>query len=110
MEPLNATKFLRWTLIRLVWTVRFSVPTLFQANVQATAEGKTVLPESVLNIRDWTDARKTEQARKMLAEFLAPRAIKGDEQQLNCCPFRNGFDGFRRFADGDRLRRSCLSR
>jgi hypothetical protein len=77
MKPSNATRLLRRTLFRLVWDVPIAVPILFHAGAQATAEGKTVLPESVLNIHDRADTRKTEQARKMLAEFLAPRPARG---------------------------------
>ena len=64
-------------LLAEIWAVRYALLSLFHAGAQATAEGKTVLPESVLNIHDRADTRKTEQARKMLAEFLAPRPARG---------------------------------
>jgi uncharacterized protein (DUF1778 family) len=58
-------------LLAELWAVRFALVSLFHAGVQAAAEGKALLPESVLNIRDRADARKVEQARKLLSEFLA---------------------------------------
>jgi hypothetical protein len=54
-----------------VWAVRYSLLTLFHAGAQATAEGKPLLPNSVLTIRDRADARKLEQARRMLADFVS---------------------------------------
>ena len=57
-------------LLAEVWAVRHTVLSLFHAGAQATVEGKPLLPESVLNIRDRADAKKLEQAREMLADFL----------------------------------------
>jgi hypothetical protein len=57
-------------LLAEVWAVRHTLLSLFHAGAQATAEGKPLLPESVLKIRDHADAKKLEQARKMLADFL----------------------------------------
>ena len=54
-----------------VWAMRHTVLSLFHAGAQATVEGKPMLPESVLKIRDKTDREKLEQARRMLADFLA---------------------------------------
>jgi len=54
-----------------VWAVRYALLCLFHAGAQATAEGKPLLPESVLKIRDKTDREKVEQARRMLTDFLA---------------------------------------
>jgi hypothetical protein len=68
-------------LLAEVWAVRYALLSLFHAGAQAAAEGTALLPESVLNIRDRADTRKNEQARKLLAEFLAPRRIKGGEQR-----------------------------
>jgi len=59
-----------------IWAVRYSLLTLFHAGAQATAESKPLLPESVLKIRDRADARKLEQARQMLADFVS-RPAKG---------------------------------
>ena len=57
-------------LLAEVWAVRFSLLSLFHTGAQATAEGRPLLPESVLKIRDRADAKKLEQARQMLANFL----------------------------------------
>jgi hypothetical protein len=58
-------------LLAEVWAVRYALLGLFHAGAQATAEGKPLLPESVLKIRDKTDREKVEQARRILADFLA---------------------------------------
>ncbi len=60
-------------LLAEVWALRFAFLSLFHAGAQATAEGRPLLPESVLKIRDRADARKLEQARQMLASFLGRR-------------------------------------
>ena len=39
-------------LLAEIWAVRFALLSLFHAGAQATVEGKPLLPESVLNIRD----------------------------------------------------------
>ncbi len=59
-----------------VWGVRYALLSLFHAGAQATAEGKPLLANSVLTIRDRADARKLEQARQMLADFVS-RPAKG---------------------------------
>jgi hypothetical protein len=53
-----------------VWAVRHTLLNLFHAGAQATAEGKPLLPEAVLKIRDKADREKLEQARRVLANFL----------------------------------------
>jgi uncharacterized protein (DUF1778 family) len=58
-------------LLAEVWAVRYVVLSLFQAGALATSEGKALLPESILKIRDRADTRKLQQARKLLAEFVA---------------------------------------
>jgi uncharacterized protein (DUF1778 family) len=68
-------------LLAEVWAVRFALLSLFHAGAQATAEGRSLLPESVLNIRDRADSRKVEQARKLLAEFLNSTPASGDGQR-----------------------------
>jgi hypothetical protein len=60
-------------LLAEVWSMKFALLSLFHAGAQATAEGRPLLPESVLRIRDRADARKLEQARQMLASFLHKR-------------------------------------
>jgi len=58
-------------LLAEVWATRNALLNLFHAGAQATAEGKPLLPESVLKIRDKANREKLEQARRMLADFLA---------------------------------------
>lgn len=64
-----------------VWTMRQTLLGLFHTGAQATVEGKQMLPESVLKIRDRADARKFEQASKMLAEFLNQRTKEGGDKR-----------------------------
>jgi hypothetical protein len=66
-------------LLAEVWAVRHTLLSLFHAGAQATAEGKPLLPESVLKIRDRADAGKLEQARQMLADFFGQWSKGGDE-------------------------------
>ena len=66
-------------LLAEVWAVRHTLLSLFHAGAQATAEGKPLLPESVLTIRDRADSKKLEQARQMLASFLDQRTKGGGE-------------------------------
>jgi len=54
-----------------VWAVRYALLNLFHAAAEAAAEGRQLLPDSVLKIRDQADARKLHQARKLLEEFFA---------------------------------------
>ena len=56
---------------------RYMLLNLFHATAQAGGEGRALAPESVLRIRETADARKREQARKMLEEFFAGGAGKG---------------------------------
>jgi hypothetical protein len=62
-----------------IWAVRHSVLSLFHTGAQATVEGKPLLPESIARIRDRVDARKFDEARRMLAEFLARSTGKDSE-------------------------------
>jgi hypothetical protein len=54
-----------------LWAVRYTLLNLFHAAAQAAAEGRPLLPDSILKIRDQSDARKRQQARKLLEDFLA---------------------------------------
>jgi hypothetical protein len=56
--------------------VRYALLNLFHAAAEAAAEGRQLLPDSVLNIRDQADARKLQQARKLLDDFFAREAKK----------------------------------
>jgi hypothetical protein len=66
-------------LLSEVWAVRHALLSLFHAGTQATVEGKPLLPESVLKIRDSADRKKLEQARQMLANFLRKQTEEGGE-------------------------------
>jgi hypothetical protein len=67
-------------LLAEIWAVRYALLSLFHAGAQATAESKPLLPESVLTIRDKADARKLEQARKMLSDFVARQTEHAGEK------------------------------
>jgi hypothetical protein len=56
-------------LLAEVWAVRYALLNLFHAGAQATAEGKALAPESVIQIRDEADARKLTQVRKLIENF-----------------------------------------
>lgn len=68
-------------LLAEVWATRIALLNLFHAGAQATAEGKPLLPESVLTIRDRTDVKKLEQARKMLSDFLGPQTREDGKER-----------------------------
>jgi hypothetical protein len=54
-----------------LWAVRYALLNLFHAAAEAASEGRQLGPDSVLKIRDQADARKLQQAHKLLEEFLA---------------------------------------
>src|SRR5208282_4424950 len=54
-----------------LWAVRYALLNLFHAAAEAASEGRQLVPDSVLKIRDQADARKLQQARKLLEEFFA---------------------------------------
>jgi hypothetical protein len=54
-----------------LWAVRYALLNLFHAAAEAAAEGRQLSPDSVLKIRDQADARKLQQARKLLDDFSA---------------------------------------
>jgi len=68
-------------LLAEVWAVRHSLLSLFYAGAQATVEARPLLPESVVKIRDGADAKKLEQARRMLADFSGRQAKEGAEER-----------------------------
>ena len=49
----------------------------FLSTAQAAAEGRQLLPETVLKIRATADAQKLQKARKMLQEFWAQDGQNG---------------------------------
>jgi hypothetical protein len=59
-----------------VWAVRYGLLNLFHAAAEAASEGRQLSPDSVLKIRDQADARKLQQARKLLDDFLAREGKK----------------------------------
>jgi Mobilization protein NikA len=60
-----------------VWALRYALLNLFHSGAQAASEGRQMLPDSILRIRDEADARKLQQARKLLGDFLAPQGVGG---------------------------------
>ena len=66
-------------LLSEVAATRYMLLNLFHATAQANAEGKHLLPDSVLRIRDQAAARKLESARKLLEEFLAAGGPNGEK-------------------------------
>ena len=68
-------------LLAEVWAVRHALLSLFHAGAQATAQGKPMLPESVLTIRDSADLKKLEHARRMLSDFLGKPTEEGGEER-----------------------------
>jgi hypothetical protein len=54
-----------------LWALRYALLNLFHTAAQAASEGKQWLPDSILKIRDQADARKFQQARKLLEDFFA---------------------------------------
>ena len=66
-------------LLSEVAATRYMLLNLFHATAQANGEGKHLLPESVLKIRETADARKLGTARKMLEDFLAAEGKGGGQ-------------------------------
>ena len=70
-------------LLSEVAATRYMLLNLFHATAHATAqanaEGKHLLPDSVLKIRDQADVRKLESARKLMADFLAQGGPDGNQ-------------------------------
>ena len=60
--------------------LRYTLLNLFHASASAQTEGKFLLPESVVKIRDKAEARKLADARKLLAEFLSQEGLDGGKQ------------------------------
>jgi hypothetical protein len=60
-----------------VAAARYMLLNLFHATALANGEGRPLLPDSVLKIRDAADARKLAAARKMLQDFFAQDGLDG---------------------------------
>jgi hypothetical protein len=67
-------------LLAEVSALRYMLLNLFHATAQANAEGKHLLPDSVVKIRDQANLRKLADARKLLAEFLSQEGPDGGKQ------------------------------
>ena len=75
-RPAEATELL----LTEVWALRYTLLNLFHSGAQAALEGKQLLPNSILEIRDDADAHKLEKARKLLTDFLAQGGPDGGEK------------------------------
>jgi len=67
-------------LLAELMATRYVLLNLFHATALADAEGKHLLPDSVLKIRDQADAQKLEKARKLLQSFLSQEGADGGKQ------------------------------
>ena len=67
-------------LLAELMATRYVLLNLFHATALADAEGKHLLPDSVLKIRDQADAQKLEKARKLLQNFLSQEGADGGKQ------------------------------
>ena len=56
---------------------RYMLLNLFHATAQAAAEGKQLLPETVLKIRETADAQKATKAHKLLQDFFSQEGKNG---------------------------------
>jgi hypothetical protein len=63
-------------LLAEIWAVRYTLLNLFHAGAQTASEGRQLLPDSILKIRDQADTRKLRQAHKLLEDFLAPQGME----------------------------------
>ena len=66
--------------LAVVSALRYMLLNLFHATAQANAEGKHLLAESVLKIRDQANTRKLADARKLLSDFLAGEGGTGGQK------------------------------
>ena len=66
-------------LLAELMATRYVLLNLFHATALADAEGKHLLPDSVLKIRDQADAQKLAKARKALQDFLSPNGAAGGQ-------------------------------
>jgi len=57
-------------LLAEVWALRYTLLNLFHSNAKEVSEGKQLLPDSIVKIRDQADAAKLQKAHKILADFL----------------------------------------
>jgi hypothetical protein len=67
-------------LLAELMATRYALLNLFHATALAGAEGKQLLPDSVLKIRDQADAQKRQKARKLLQDFFAQAEGSGSRK------------------------------
>ena len=67
-------------LLAELMATRYALLNLFHASALATAEGKRLLPDSVIKIRDQADAQKLQKARKLLQDFFAQEGNIGSKK------------------------------
>ncbi len=67
-------------LLAEVMSLRYVLLNLFHGTATAQAEGKYLLPDSVVKIRDQANARKLADARKSLADFLTGEDTTGERK------------------------------
>jgi len=67
-------------LLAELMATRYALLNLFHATALAGAEGKQLLPDSVLKIRDQADAQKRQKARKLLQDCFAQEEDPGSRK------------------------------
>src|ERR1700693_2914876 len=67
-------------LLAELMATRYALLNLFHATALAGAEGKQLLPDSVLKIRAQADAQKRQKARKLLQDFFAQAEEPGSRK------------------------------
>jgi len=67
-------------LLAEVCALRCTLLNLFHSNAKAASDGTQSLPDSIVNIRDQADAGKLQRARKILEDFVAPKAAAQSEK------------------------------
>ena len=67
-------------LLAELMATRYALLNLLHATPLAGAEGKQLLPDSVLKIRDQADAQKRQKARKLLQDFFAQAENSGSRK------------------------------
>jgi uncharacterized protein (DUF1778 family) len=67
-------------LLSEVMALRYMLLNFFHGSATAQAEGKYLLPDSVVKIRDKAEARKLADARKLLTDFLTGEDATGGQR------------------------------
>ena len=67
-------------LLAEIMALRYTLLNLFHGSATAQAEGKYLLPESVVKIRDKAETRKLADARKLLTDFLTGEDRTGGQR------------------------------